>query len=68
MGVHKRLRNTCSDEQQSSYIQYFSSYLGEKGDIPSSVSSLTEPNDGRRRLLDLDPSGVSHEDGEESRE
>ena len=27
-----------------------------------------EPNDGRRRLLDLDPSGVSQEEGDESRE
>lgn len=34
--------------------------------IPS-TSSLMEPNDGRRRLLDLDPSGVSHDEGEDSR-
>lgn len=34
--------------------------------IPS-TSSLMEPNEGRRRLLDLDPSGVSHDEGEESR-
>lgn len=27
-----------------------------------------EPKDGRRRLLDLDPSGVSQEEGDESRE
>jgi hypothetical protein len=36
--------------------------------IPS-TSSLMEPKDGRRRLLDLDPSGVSQQDeGDESRE
>lgn len=33
--------------------------------IPS-TSSLIEPKDGRRRLLDLDPSGVSQ--GDDSRE
>lgn len=27
-----------------------------------------EPKDGRRRLLDLEPSGVSQEEGDESRE
>lgn len=32
------------------------------------MSSLMEPKDGRRPLLDLDPSGVSQEEGDESRE
>lgn len=32
------------------------------------TSSLMDPKDGRRRLLDLDPSGVSQEEGDESRE
>jgi hypothetical protein len=36
--------------------------------VPSSVSSLIEPKDGRRWLLDLDPSGVLQGEGEESRE
>jgi len=37
------------------------------GYIPS-VSSLIEPKDGRRRLLDREPSGESQEEGDESRE
>lgn len=36
-------------------------------DVPS-TSSLMEPKEGRRRLLDLEPSRVSHEAGDEPRD
>jgi hypothetical protein len=61
--VDKRLRNSYTKSHVSPTL-YRHIYLY----VPSSVSSLIEPNDGRRWLLDLDPSGVLQGEGEESRE